>query len=187
MKGRERLAPLISTSTYADDFVRLQLAHLDQLRAYSTISAEVNLEFPGIDALRERYNQIRRRSDESDTTWDSSHPPSRRGSRRGSKLASTLFPPTYSMGTKPWPRRAALDRHGGRVDPLTQVELALRDADERQEAMRGVELDARGKMQDLIRVVDHLYCNKNEVRDELERHVEQASRPTIHCTAPQNS
>lgn len=174
MSARERMAGFTPTATYAEDFMRLQLAHIEQLKNIATVSAEVDVDFPGVESIRERYINSRRRSTHGDLAWDS-RPPSRRASRRASIYGPSLLPPTYPMATKPWPRRAALDRHGDRIDPLSQVELVLRDAEQVEEGMRRSKAVARTRLQDMSQAIATLHDTKNRVRDELEVRVEEVS------------
>lgn len=181
-KTRERMAPLVASARYADDFLRLQLAHLDQLRTYSTVSAEVDLDFPGIEEIRDRYStRPQRRSDDTSASspWDRSQPPSRRDSRKASTSGRNLFQSTYTMGTKPWSRRAVLDRHGERVDPLTQVDLALKDAAEKEDEMQQSRVKTRNKLQDMSQEIADLEYTKNRIRNELELQTANVSQGLV--------
>ena len=174
------MVPLVSHAVYADEFVRLKLAHLDHLKSYSSVSAEIDLDFPGIKDLKDRYSITPRRSD-SISPWDKSQPPSRRASKLISAATTngpnSLFQSSYTVGTKPWPRRYVLDPTGARVDPLTQVELALREAEDKEVEMKGYKADAQSKLRGMCQEIADLEDTKNRIRNELET---QAAKVSHH-------
>lgn len=186
--SRERLIPLVSQAVYADEFVRLKLAHLDHLKTYSAVSAEIELDFPGIKELQDRYTLSQRRADLL-SPWDKSNFKSQTPSRRASKLISasttngpnSLFQSSYTVGTKPWPRRYILDPSGSPVDPLTQVELALREAGEKEDEMRRYKADAQNKLRDMCQEIADLEETKNRIRNELETQTAKVSHSSNTC------
>lgn len=178
LRARERLAAIRATSSHADEFVRLQLTHLDQLKQYALVSAEVDVDFADLEALREKYSftsssrRSRSEHDKSDSNWmmDSATPTHSSGppSRRPSSHAHLGMPPAYTMVPKPWPRRAALDREGNRIDPITQVELALRDAATNEDDMRASRFRTKEKLDAMDIKLTELKTRKDEVLNKLD-------------------
>lgn len=183
------MIPLVSQAVYADEFVRLKLAHLEHLKQYSTVSAEIDLDFPGITELSDRYTLSQRRTDPI-SPWDytksfKSQPPSRRASKLISASTTngpnSLFQSSYTVGTKPWPRRYILDSSGAPVDPLTQVELALREAREKEDEMRRYKVKAQDELRDMCQEITDLEETKNRIRNELETQLAKVSHPKEKC------
>jgi hypothetical protein len=149
------------------------IREVGQIQSASTISAEVDLQFPGLEELRERYlDQPRRRNaDDGEMTppWMRSLPPSRRGSRRYSTLTQATLPAFHSIGAKPWPRRAVLDIDGNRVDPIQQVEMALVEAQESAEGLQRDKDDAIFRLRSMGETLDDMIKQKNDVREWLDR------------------
>lgn len=175
------MRPLESQAMYADEFVRQKLAHLESLRSYSTVSAEIDLDFPGIKDLKDRYDNSQRRSGPV-SPWDKPQPLSRRASKLISASTTngpnSLFQSNYTVGTKPWSRLYILDPTGARVDPLTGVELALKEAGEKEDEMRSYKADAQSKLREMCQEIADLEDSKNRIRNELETQTAKVS----HCS-----
>jgi hypothetical protein len=150
------------------------LHEIGQSQQASRISAEIDLDFPGLDELQQRYANISRRNhdwEDGATTppWIRSQPPSRRGSRRISTLGAAALPAFYSVGAKPWPRRTIIDKHGDRIDPIRQVETALDEALDRESRLEHDKRVAVTKLQGIDKRLDDIISQKQAVKEWLDK------------------
>jgi hypothetical protein len=143
MTARRRLDTIDSNIQIIDDAIRHYLAQVGQLQIVTKTSAEVELVFPGLDALRAVYDDgsPRRR-------WNT--PP---------------MPDLYSFGIQPWSRRTALDPTGTkRIDPISRVVVTLDHARSSHDDMIRARRAAVDVLHGLIVEVDTRIRRKDSVR-----------------------
>lgn len=149
-----------------------------QIETTSKIRAEIDLDFPGLDELRERYISNNRRHEEGHITPPHIRSPT--SSRRQSRRFTTLIPPTSPalyIGTK-WPRRSILDAHGNRVDPIRQVEIALDGARDKEVELENNRYEAIVQLKTMRQKLDDMIRQKDNVRDWLDRSNQVVSPPS---------
>jgi hypothetical protein len=167
--ARGRADILSSALEEADHWMMTFVQDIAQIENTSKIRTEIDLDFPGLEELRVRYNPITRRHDDGQLTPPNIRSPT--SSRRGSRRFTTLNPPTSPalyIGTK-FPRRSILDAHGNRVDPIRQVELALDGAREKEAELAKDRHDAIVRLRSMARRLEDMVRQKNNVRDWLDR------------------
>jgi hypothetical protein len=181
--AQTRVESLNSALVVADRSTTFFLHEIGQIQLASKISAEIDLEFPGLDELHQRYTSGSRRDrlghavEAGATTppWSRSNSPSRRGSRRTSTLGASALPTFYSVGAKPWPRRTIVDKHGDRIDPIRQVEMALDEAADKEAVLEKDKHDAVAKLQGIDRRLDEIIAQKQAVREWLDKKTQAVS------------
>jgi hypothetical protein len=172
--ARGRVDVLTAALEEADQWMVRFVYDVGQIETTSKIRAEIDLEFPDLDGLRERYNHLHRHREDTSghstptSPWVRSPAPSRRGSRRFTNLGPPMSPALYSAGTN-WPRRSVLDHHGNRVDPIQQIEIALDEARDKEVALENDKLDAIRKLQVMDEKLNDMINQKNSVREWLDR------------------
>ena len=167
--ARGRADILSSALEEADHWMMTFVQDIAQIENTSRIRTEIDLDFPGLDDLRARYNPTTRRHEDGQLTPPNIRSPT--SSRRGSRRFTTLNPPTSPalyIGTK-FPRRSILDVHGNRVDPIRQVELALDGAREKEVELANDRGEAIVRLKSMARKLEDMVKQKNNVRDWLDR------------------
>ena len=142
-----------------------------QIQAISRTSAEIEIDFPNLDELREQYSDRARHGQEHNTSGQStptwrSPTSSRPNSRRFSTIPSSI-PALFSFGAKPWPRRAVLDHEGNRIDPIRQVEIALDEATNTEIGLEEDKKDALAKLGIMRVKMEGMFEQHNYAKDWL--------------------
>ena len=180
--ARGRVDILTSALEEADHWMFRFVHEVGQIESTSKIRAEIDLDFPGLDELRERYNSTTRRYDEGHVTPPSVRSPtsSRRGSRRFTNLGPPTPPTVYSVGTN-WPRRSVLDHDGHRIDPIRQIELALDGARDKEIELEHERFEAIRKLKTMGESLQDMLVQKDNVRDWLDRSNQLVCRLVPDC------
>jgi len=177
--ARRRADILSSALEEADHWMLTFVQEVAQIENTSKIRAEIDLDFPGLDELRGRYNPAARRHEDGHITPPNIRSPT--SSRRGSRRFTSLNPPTSPalyIGTK-FPRRSVLDAHGNRVDPIRQVELALDGARDKEVELANDRHEAIVRLKGMARKLEDMVKQKNNVRDWLDRSNQVVRRSSL--------
>ncbi|KAL7425047.1 hypothetical protein Q5752_000735 [Cryptotrichosporon argae] len=170
---RQRLEHHVAVVEQADASFEHYVKQITQVEKLFKVSADVALDFAGLDALRPARTQYPtedgdalsplRSPNASGSDAAARRPAPRRPARRPSALTANL--PSLAFAFMPFPRRTSIDPATmARVDPISRAELAIAHARDKMRDQAARRKDATRQLQSMIGQIDALIKQKDVVR-----------------------